>query len=140
MPSKPLPQTLNPHGVASPKSTYSHVCTFSLSGTKIITVAGQIGSAPDGSIPSSYAEQVSCALQNVKACLAAVGATTRHIIKATQYIVDYDSADRKRAELYLQFMDGHKPPGTLVPVEKLGSPEILFEIEVMAVIVEDEER
>jgi monoamine oxidase len=53
--------------------------------------------------------------------------------------VNYDLVDRKRNELYLQFLNGHKPPSTLVPVEKLGSPELLFEIEVMAIVAVDEE-
>lgn len=139
MSSKSLPQTLNPPDVAPPKPTYSHVCVFTLGRTKIITVAGQIGTLPDGTVPPTFAEQVSCALQNVKACLAAAGATPRDIMKVTHYIVNYDPTDRKRNELYLQFLDGHKPPGTLVPVEKLGAPELLFEIEVMAVVEVDEE-
>lgn len=78
-------------------------------------------------------------MQNVKTCLAAAGATPRDIIQVTHYVANYDPADRKRNELYLQFLDGHKPPGTLVPVERLGAPELLFEIEVMAVVEEDEE-
>ena len=57
-------------------------------------------------------------------------------MKVTHYIVNYDPADRKRGQLYLEFMEGHKPPSTLVPVEKLASPELLFEIEVMAVVEE----
>lgn len=139
MSSKSLPQTFNPPDVASPKPTYSHVSVFSLGRTKIITVAGQIGTFPDGTVPPTFAAQVSCALPNVKKCLAAAGATPRDIIKATHYIVNYDPADRKRSELYLEFMGGHKPPGTLVPVERLGAPELLFEIEVMAVVAVDDE-
>ena len=138
MPSKSLPRTFNPPGVAPPKPSYSHVSVFSLGRAKIITITGQIGTFPDGSVPPTFAEQVSCALQNVKACLAAAGATPCDIIQVTHYVANYDPADRKRNELYLQFLDGHKPPGTLVPVERLGAPELLFEIEVMAVVEEDE--
>lgn len=136
MTSKVLPQTFNPPGVAPPKPTYSHVCTFSLGPTKIITVAGQIGTSRDGSIPESYELQVAFALENVKACLEAAGATMRDIMKVTHYIVNYDPADRKRGYLYAEFMGEHRPPSTLIPVEKLAEPELLYEIEVMAVVAQ----
>jgi monoamine oxidase len=57
----------------------------------------------------------------------------------THYVVNYDPAQRGRNELCLKILNGHKPPGTLVPVEKLAAPEILFEIEVMAIMQVDEE-
>jgi monoamine oxidase len=139
MSSKSLPETFNPPDVAPPKPVYDHVCVFPIGNAKIITVAGQIGKHPDGTIPSTFTEQVSAALRNVKACLAAAGATPRDIVKVTHYVVNYDPAERSRNELCIKFLNGHKPPGTLVPVEKLAAPEILFEIEVMAIVQVDKE-
>jgi monoamine oxidase len=139
MSSKSLPETFNPPDVAPPKPSYDHVCVFSLGNMKIITVAGQIGKHPDGTIPPTFTEQVARALQNVKACLVAVGARPRDIVKVTHYVVNYDPAERSRNELCMKFLNGHKPPGTLVPVEKLAAPEILFEIEVMAIVEVDKE-
>jgi enamine deaminase RidA (YjgF/YER057c/UK114 family) len=37
----------------------------------------------------------------------------------------------------VEFLDGHRPPGTLVPVEMLVAPQLLFEIDVMAVVEVD---
>jgi hypothetical protein len=51
MPSKSLRRPFNPPGVAPPKPSYSHVSVFSLGRAKIITIAGQIGTFPDGSVP-----------------------------------------------------------------------------------------
>lgn len=75
----------------------------------------------------------------MKACLAAAGATPRVIVKVTHYVVNYDPAERSRNEQCTEFLNGHKPPGTMVPVEKLAAPEILFEIEVMAIVEVDKE-
>jgi monoamine oxidase len=138
--SKSLPQVFNPPGVAPPtKPTFCHVSVFPLGNAKMITIAGQIGTFPDGTIPPTFPEQVRNALQNVKKCLAAAGATPRNIMTATHYVVNYDPADTTRNELYQEFLDGHKPPGTLVPVEKLAAPQMLFEIDCMAIVAVDEE-
>ena len=135
-----FPETSNPPGVAPPsKPTFSHVSTFTIGRAKIITVAGQVGIAPDGTIPSTFTEQVSIAIQNVKLCLAAAGATPRNIMTATHYVVDYDPAEKTRQELWAKFLGGATPPGTLVPVEKLAGPGLLFEVEVMAVMEVDAE-
>ena len=138
MPPQFLPTTLNPEGVAPPKPTYSHICTTTLTGpAKLITIAGQIGTDPAGHVPTSYYEQVSNALSNLKSCLEAAGATTRDIVKVTHYIVKYDPKDRERGRLYLEFMGGHKPPSTLIPVPALADEGLLYEIEAMAIVSED---
>lgn len=137
MTSPNLPQTLKPPDVAPPKPTYSHVSTITISGpTKIINVAGQIGADPTGYVPPSYPLQVEFALANLKRCLAVAGATTRDIVKVTHYIVNYDPTDGSRGQLYLSFMEGHTPPSTLVPVPALADPELLYEIEAMAIVAE----
>jgi monoamine oxidase len=62
-------------------------------------------------------------------------------MKVTQYIMDFDPVNRKRwDELYTTFMDGHIPPATLIPVEKLAIPALLYEIEVMAIVAVDQEE
>ncbi len=135
------PETSNPPDVAPPKPTYSHISTFPLSSPcKLITIAGQIGTSPTGDIPPSYTDQVSNALSNLGKCLAAAGATTRDIVKVTHYIVDYDPKDRERGRLYLEFMGGHKPPSTLIPVPMLADEGLLYEIEAMAIVREGEGR
>jgi monoamine oxidase len=139
MTSKPLPQTFNPPGIASPKPTYSHVCTFTLGSTKIITVVGQIGTYENETIDHCLEFQVLLALENVRNCLLSTGAAPCDIMKVTQYIVDFDPTNRKPSELYAKFMDGHTPPVTLIPVEKLAWPGLLYEIEVMAIVAVNQE-
>lgn len=138
--TRSLPITFNPPGVAPPsKPTFSHVSTFTIGRAKIITVAGQIGIAADGTIPPTLTEQVENAIRNVKLCLAAAGATQHNIMTVTHYVVNYDPTEKTRQELWAEFLDGATPPGTLVPLEKLAGPGLLFEVEVMAVVEVDEE-
>lgn len=129
------PQTFNPPDVAPPKPSYSHVCTTSLySFLKLVTVAGQIGRNENGEVPPTFHEQVAIALANLGKCLAAAGATPRDIVKVTHYIVNYDPADKVRTESYVNFMGDHRPPSTVLGVACLASPELLYEIEVMAIV------
>jgi enamine deaminase RidA (YjgF/YER057c/UK114 family) len=107
--SKSLPEIFNPPGVAPPsKPTFSHVSTFTIGPAKIITLARQIGTAPDGTVPTKYTEQVSNAIRNVKLCLAAAGATPRNIMKVRHYVVNYDPAEKSRQELWAKFWMGRR--------------------------------
>jgi monoamine oxidase len=108
--------------------------------TKIIHLAGQIGTAPDGTIPLLFPEQVTNALRNVKLCLSATGATPRNIMSVTHYVVSTHLTDPARQLLWAEFLEGHTPPGTLVPLERLAAPSILFEVEVQAIVEVDEDK
>jgi enamine deaminase RidA (YjgF/YER057c/UK114 family) len=138
MSSKSLPQTFNPPGVAPPtKPTFSHASVFPLGTAKVVTIAGQIGTFPGGSIPPDSPSQVSNDLRNVKTCLTAAGAAPSNIMSNTHYVVNYDPTDTTRNALFVEFLDGYRPPGTLVPVEMLAAPQLLFAIDVMAVVEVD---
>ena len=95
-----MPNTslINPSDVAAPKPTYSHVAITPLSttATKLITIAGQIGTGPSGSVPSDLRSQISNAYTNVENCLSAAGAKKTDIVKVTHYCVNYDPKDRTR--------------------------------------------
>jgi monoamine oxidase len=73
----------------------------------------------------------------VKTCLTAAGATPRNIMSNTHYVLNYDPTDTTRNVLFGEFLDGHRPPGTLGPVEMLAAPQLLFEIDVVAVVEVD---
>lgn len=132
-------QTFNPPNHSPLAPTYSHINTTTLSSSsKLISIAGQIGhNSVTGETPVSFIDQVKLALSNLAQCLYAAGATSRDIIQVRQYIVDLPSQDvRARAELYLDFMGDHRPPATLIGVDCLATKELLYEIEVMAVVNE----
>jgi enamine deaminase RidA (YjgF/YER057c/UK114 family) len=80
---------------------------------------------------------VELALVNLQKCLDAAGAKKTDIVSVRQYIVNLLDQDFDgRVKLYRQFMEGHTPPSTLIGVQALAARELLYEIEVMAVVNE----
>jgi enamine deaminase RidA (YjgF/YER057c/UK114 family) len=131
-----MSQLINPADVRPPHPIYSHVQVTPISPTSsLITIAGQIGVPPDSAAAAAtFAEQVEIALDNLRNCLAAAGATPADIIKVTHYIVNLDPKDRSRLEAYTKFIGDHRPPSTLVGVAALAWPELLYEVEAMAIV------
>jgi monoamine oxidase len=101
---------------------------------RIVHTAGQIAADSEGNIPSNYPDQIRLALSNLDRCLRAAGACKKDIVKLTYYIVNYDPKDRPHVELLTEFLAGHRPCTTLVPVPVLARPEYLFEIEAVAAV------
>ena len=131
MASQTQPHTFNPANVHPPRPTYSHVAITPLSSTtKLITIAGQVGiDQLSGTAPPTFAAQVQTALDNLGKCLVAAGGSTRDIVKVNQYVVDLDPQETTRGELYLKFMGDHRPPSTLVGVQRLAADDWFYEIE-----------
>ncbi len=131
-----MSQLINPPDVRPPHPIYSHVQLTPISPTsKLVTIAGQIGVPPDSATAAStFAEQVEIALENLRKCLATAGATPADIIKVTHYIVNLDPKDKTRLAAYTKFIGDHRPPSTLVGVAALAWPELLYEIEAMAIV------
>lgn len=118
-----------------PSPYYSHISTPPAS-HKIVTFAGQVGAKEDGSISSDPVEQVEQAYRNLSQCLDAAGATVNDILKLTYLCVNYDPNKRIHRKPTQEFLKGHLPAATLIPVLALASPEFLFEVEAIAAIPE----
>jgi enamine deaminase RidA (YjgF/YER057c/UK114 family) len=134
--SSTSPHVFSPENHPPFHPSYSHISTTTLHPTsKLISIAGQIGhDSTTNTIPTSFLAQVELALANVQTCLDAAGAKKTDIVSMRQYVVnalEHDYAGR--VAIYEKFMDGHKPPSTLIGVEALAKKELLYEIEVMAV-------
>jgi enamine deaminase RidA (YjgF/YER057c/UK114 family) len=131
-----MSQLINPPNIRPPHPIYSHVMKTPISPTStLITIAGQIGVPPDSSTAApTFSEQVQVALSNLRKCLEAAGATPADIIKVTHYIVNLDPTDKSRLAAYTQFIGDHRPPSTLVGVAALAWPDLLYEIDAMAIV------
>jgi enamine deaminase RidA (YjgF/YER057c/UK114 family) len=132
-------KVFNPEDHAPFRPTYSHISVTTLEPTtKLVSFAGQIGhDSTTDKIPPAFIDQVDLALQNVQKCLDAVGAKKTDIVSVRQYVVDLLEQDSvKRGEVYEKFMDGYKPPSTLIGVQALAAKGVLYEIEVLAVVRE----
>jgi monoamine oxidase len=129
----PHVKTLDPSFLSDCRPYYSPVSTAQ-GPLKFIYTAGQVGRDKNGVVPDTYEKEVELAFQNLGDCLLAAGASPFDIVKVTYYIVNYSPKNRYHAQVLLEFMNGHRPPSTLVPVTALAIPEYHFEIEAVAAI------
>ena len=126
---------LNPKELNTPRF-YSHAVSAEGAG-KLVHVAGQVSWDASGNIVGkgdmrAQAEQV---FKNVSAALAAAGAGWDDVVKMNGYMVGMH-AERVAAyrEVRQRFLkEGALPASTLVGVERLVDPELLLEVEVVAV-------
>jgi monoamine oxidase len=132
---KPLKEveTIDPHGLFDSRPTFSHVST-STGPSRIITTAGEVGAGPNGKIPADYDEQIALAFKNLRRSLEAAGASVKNIMKLTYYVVNYELYGRRYFKHLYEFLDGHRPATTLIPVSALPKPEFLFEVEALAAV------
>ncbi len=110
-------------------------------GTRHVYIAGQVARLADGSAvgEGDLAAQVEQAFCNVATAIEAAGGTFADIAKLTVYVVDWEPG--KMAQLGEGAMraagraavDPLKPI-TLIGVAALGEPDLLVEIEAVAVL------
>lgn len=127
-------QYLNPKELNTPRF-YSHAVTAEGTG-KLVYVSGQVSWDASGNVVGkgdmrAQSEQV---FKNVAAALAAAGAGWDDVIKMNGYMVGMH-AERVTAyrEVRQKFLKpAALPASTLVGVERLVDPDLLLEVEVVA--------
>jgi len=126
---------VNPEGLSKPPS-YTHVVTAR--GGTTVFIAGQAALDSNGQLVGkgdlrAQAQQVH---ENLKIALAAVGASFADVVKMNTYVVNYQPRDRELlAGVRDQYLPkAHRPASTLVGVQSLALPELLIEIEAIAVV------
>ena len=128
-------QHINPDTLGQP-GAYSQVVVGT--GTRIVSVAGQVAVDTSGNVVGrdDFSAQALQAYRNVEAALAAAGATFDDVTKMTVFIVDFDESMHfgPLVEARQQVIPGKKPANTLVGVQALASPDLLIEVEAMAVL------
>jgi reactive intermediate/imine deaminase len=110
---------------------YSHA----VGAVGLIFVSGQVAFDSDGSVVGigDMAEQTRQAFRNLGAVLERAGASYADIVKLTYFVRDVGAVAEIRAARN-EFIDTTSPPAsTLVEVSALVRPELLVEIEAVAV-------
>ena len=129
---------INPPGLPAPEAyTQLSVAT----GTRTVYLSGQVARDAEGRPvgPGDLAAQVEQVYENLVTALAGVGATFDDVARMTCYVVDW------RPELMPQLIEGAvrvaqrrgiNPvrPITLIGVTALGEPDMLVEVEAIAVL------
>ena len=116
---------------------YSHGMTAPAG--EIVVVAGQVGVNRAGKVvgPGDVGAQTKQALDNVRAVLQAAGCGMGDVIRFQTFLThaaDIEGFMQARHEVFPHhFPGGVYPPNTLLIVSRLVKPELLVEIEAMAV-------
>ena len=128
----PIIQLLNPATLPAPTG-YSQLAT--VSGGTLIMIAGQVALDLQGNVVGAgdFAAQTTQVFRNLVAALDAAGTTTSQLIKLTTFVTDLSDIGAFR-RIRDQFLDkDHLPASTLVQVTRLFRPELMIEIEAVAV-------
>ena len=122
----------NPTGSPAPES-YHHGVEVS-GDVRTLYIAGQIGLQQNGTVPDGIEAQTRTVFSNLKAVLDAAGMSFADVVKTTVFLdnpKDRDTFAAVRSEV----TEGAKSASTLVYVVGLARPELLVEVEAVAVKV-----
>jgi enamine deaminase RidA (YjgF/YER057c/UK114 family) len=131
-------QLINPAGLPVP-TAYAQLSVAS--GTRTVHLSGQVARNAAGEPvgPGDLAAQVEQACTNVATALEAVGGSFDDVAKLTVYVVDWQP--EKMSDLMTgvgRVVErlGSSPvrPVTLIGVAALGEPDLLVEVEAVAVL------
>lgn len=130
------PRPVRGKALGPPLGMYSHGMTAGPG--ELVVVAGQVGMAAGQVVgPGDVGKQTRQALANVEAVLRAAGSSMRDVVRLQTFLTNADDIEgfmAARREVFpAYFPDGVYPPNTLLIVSRLVNPELLVEIEAMAV-------
>jgi reactive intermediate/imine deaminase len=124
----------NPPALSAPTG-YTHIVEVT-GPNRTIYISGQIAYDKDGKIvgaPGDMKAQAEQVFRNLKAALDAAGATFADVVKMNSYITDMSKVQAVR-DVRAQYLKDATPASTFVEVKGLVRPELLLEIEVIAVV------
>jgi len=128
----PVVRHLNPPTLPKPTG-YTHV--VEVVGGRTLYVSGQIAVDRDGAVvgKGDLKAQTRQVFENLKLALAACGATLDHVVKITVFMTDVSELQAFR-DVRNTYFTKDLPASSLVQVVRLVRPELLIEIEAVAVV------
>lgn len=127
---------LQPEGWPSPRGYSNGVAVRG----RQIYLAGQVGWDSAGRFPETLAAQVRQALENVRAVLAAGGASPQHLVRLTWFVTsreEYHAQVKAIGLAYREVIGRHFPPMSVVQVVSLMETAAKVEIEATAVVPDE---
>jgi 2-iminobutanoate/2-iminopropanoate deaminase len=121
---------ITPAEIHPPAAHYSHA-TGVPGNARWLYLSGQVGIAPDGTIPVDTAAQAEICFANIGAILRAADMTPADLVRLTTYLIDA----RDRADYMAvrdRFVGSPPPASTLVAVAALADPRYRIEVEAAA--------
>ena len=109
-----------------------------ISGGKMFVLSGQVAFDQAGNLvgEKDLRMQTMQAFENIKVILQSVQASFEHMVKLTIFVANYQPEDRVViVDVLKQYINPDNPPAnTLLGVQSLARPELMIEIEAVAVI------
>jgi enamine deaminase RidA (YjgF/YER057c/UK114 family) len=124
---------MNPAAIAKPGG-YTHVVEVTGPG-RIVYIAGQLGLKQNGDIAGDFRAQCVQAFENLKAALAAVGATFDDVVKLNNYLIDISKNLGHYREVRDKYVNTAQPPAsTTIGITALARPDALYEVEAVVLL------
>ena len=123
-------KVLNPESIPAPSGSYCHGMLVPPN-ARMLFIAGQTPGRMDGTVPSTFEEQIDIVWQRIGAILAQAGMGYTDLVKVQTFVTRPEylaktSAARKRV------LGEHRPTATLLCITSLAAPEYMVEIEAIA--------
>ena len=128
-----MKETLNPANVPPPLGHYSHC--VSATGSRLIFVAGQVAVDDDGNVVGAHDIEIQARLvfTNIQKILEAAGAQMEDIVQLTIYDTDLAEHSERARRVRDEFLPKDFPAATKVEVQGLAHPDLMIEVEAVAV-------
>src|SRR6516164_3951470 len=112
---------------------YSHVVVAA--GKSLVFIAGQVSRNKQGQVVGAgdMVAQIRQVGENLRTALAAAGLGLKDLVKTTTYVTDIDEFF-KHPEARAEILGQALPTSTTVEVRRLSHPDMMVEIEAMAVV------
>ena len=125
--------TLNPEGLPVPRGSYSLV-TISQPG-RMVFIAGQTASDPQGNVVgiADARAQTRYVIEKIQRAVEAAGGTINDVVAMNVFTTDV-RYHRDINETRRELLGSNFPASTMVQVVALARPELLLEINAIAVI------
>lgn len=123
---------INPPGLVKPTG-YTHVVLAA--DRRTVFIAGQVAFDSTGKVvgEGDFKAQAEQVYGNLRKALASVGATFADLVKTTTLVTDVKNVAALR-EIRTRYLDPQNPPANTLIVATLVRPELLLEIEAVAVL------
>jgi enamine deaminase RidA (YjgF/YER057c/UK114 family) len=125
--------TLNPEGLPVPRGSYSLVA-ISQPG-RMVFIAGQTASNPEGNVVGigDVRAQTRYIIEKIQRAVEAAGGTINDVVALSVFTTDV-RYHRDINEVRREVLGSNFPTSTMVQVVALARPELLLEINAIAVI------
>jgi 2-iminobutanoate/2-iminopropanoate deaminase len=122
---QPRPVNLKPGALISPAIVAGN----------LVFVSGHVGWVPETrEAPAGIEAQTAQALENLKAVLEAAGTLLEHVVKVNIFLTSIADDFAAMNQVFRRYFPKNPPARTTVGVAALARPDLLIEIEMVALL------